>query len=257
MEQDMHQPNYKHNNPSVPDNIEQRITSMLEDVLKCDSSDEELKNTITLNNPQQVSFVKPLIRLNDMPVPEDIYVINDPNEINFFRNNSSSNNNIINNNSKRTIKKKNNSILLVDSNSNNSFMPKNMHCSNNLAINSIIGNMPKQSQQILSIGSNLNNIGNNLVNSNTLSFNGLGNFNLSPQMEKRTKDKNSRLNVNNIKENNLIIGNNKALNTFPMHGITNKNNLSIPVNIKLKLSSNFFLYISFLFSFSFFLDNEL
>ena len=214
-------------NPSTPDNIEQRITSMLEDVLKGDSSDEELKKKMSKNPKQSANNFKPMICLNDMPVSEDIYVIKDPNEFNFFGNNSNKNFN-----NKKLIKK--NNTLDFSVNSNNAFFPKNLK-NNNLDINNNVEQMPKQSQN-LKLKANLN-LGNSIGNNNTLSFNGLGgNFNLSPHMEKR-KDKNLAigLNATHLKENNLGLGNSNTLNNFFVPGIANKNTLSIPVNLNLSL----------------------
>lgn len=221
-------------NPSTPDNMEQRITSMLEDVLKGDSSDEDLKKKMNTNPKKSSDNFKPMICLNDMPVSEDIYVIKDPNDFNFFGNNN--NNNINGNivNGKRQIKKNNTLDLRV--NTNNCFLPKNMK-NNNLAINTNNGVMQKQSQNLKL------NPNSNLGNNNTLNFNGLGSFNLSPNMEKR-KDKNLAnyksmgINATNLKENNLNAGSANTMNGFVVPGIVNKNNLNIPVNLIILIKIN-------------------
>ena len=56
MEQENHQANKNIvDNNGQPDIIEERITSMLEDVLKGDSSDEDLKKKMNLNLNQKQS----------------------------------------------------------------------------------------------------------------------------------------------------------------------------------------------------------
>lgn len=233
----------KNNTNSSPtsDNIEQRITSMLEDVLKGDSSDEDLKKKNNKVNPKNSNDNgKPMICLNDVPVSEDIYVINENIDFNFFRRN--------NNNFKNDPKKITNNIE-IKINPSNDYIPKNVNLQmnnlslnnpNNLSVSNKNNNanfLQMQKPQNQKMNKNTLNFGNtnNLGNSNTLNFNGVGNFNMSPNMEKR-KDKNLAnyknmgVNITNFKEKNLTLNNPNNLNTLSIPSISNKNTLIAPVS---------------------------
>jgi len=210
----------KHINTSNQDNIEQRITLMLEDVLKGDSSDEELKARINNDNLKQSSEnKKPLVCLYNIPVSEDIYVIRDPSVVNAFEIN----------NSKRVVKKSN--TLEIKINSTSDYIPKDSH-NNNLKLNPNNNSQHHQKQNQQKINQNLN-FSNNF-NNNTLNFNGMGNINLSPNMEKR-KDKNLLnyknlgINANYLNDKNFNNGNINNFTNLPIPAISNKNSMKIPV----------------------------
>lgn len=200
-----------------PDNIEQRITSMLEDVLKGDSSDEDLKNKVIINKKQPPNNFKPLICLNDMPVPEDIYVIEDPKDFTLFSKNP------ITATSKKNIRKNNNLDFRINDNIN--FLPKNIS-KNNLSLNNNNGTMLKPSQNLKTNNLNITN------NTNTLNFNGMGNFNLSPSLEKRTDKNNVRSTFNN---KNVTMRYSNESNLLSFNEMSSKNSLNIPVILYQKI----------------------
>ncbi len=227
------------------DNMEQRITSMLEDILKGDSSDEDIKkNNTKLNSNPKFSDknIKPMICLNDIPVSEDIYVIKDSYDFNLLKGNNS-----------KIEPKKNTNSLDIKINPSNYYLPKNV----NLQVNNM--NLPnhknkdnlnisdknknsnflqmiaKPQNQIVNKNTlNFGNNTNNSVNSNSLNFNNTVNFNLSPHMEKRKENNltnyiNNGINITNYKEKNLSLMNTNNSNTISIPAVTNKSNMVIPV----------------------------
>ena len=165
----------KYSNKS-PDNLEQRITSMLEDVLKGDSSDDDLKNNnnSNKNGHYKKDNFKPMICLNDIPVTEDMYVI-ECNEIPCRKNN----------NTKKPVKKSNTLDINVNSSKENFFNP-----SKNLNMNL--------------------NFGNNL-NFNTGNYN-IGN--LSPTLEARKGNYLPLTNINENIDKNIVIPSSNNINPF-------------------------------------------
>lgn len=185
------------NTTSIPDYIEQRITSMLEYVLKGDSSDEE-SNTINKTKMSK-DDVKPTICLNNVPVSDDIYVIGEPSDFSLPENMF------------RKIPPKKSNTLEISANNLNK------------------GNSRQDNLKPGLGNKNFNNL--NFANNNSLNFNNVGgNFTLSPHMEMR-KDKNfanyknlntfnlnspSALSITNVDNNsgnkNLLIGINNNTN---------------------------------------------
>lgn len=175
------------NSYKSPDNLEQRITSMLEDVLKGDSSDDDLKNNnnSNKNGHYKKDNFKPMICLNDIPVTEDMYVI-ECNEIPYRKNI----------NTKKPVKKSNTLDINVNSTKENFFNP-----SKNLNMN-------------LNFGNNLNfNNGNYNIG------------NLSPALEARKGNYLHLTNVNGNRDKNILNPSSNNLN--PLLNIGNSMNLQM------------------------------
>lgn len=185
----------KHTNTQTtnPDNIEQRITSMLEYVLKGDSSDEE--SNVLNKKHMNKDNVKPTICLNNVPVSDDIYVIEEPSDFSFPGN-------IF----KKIAPKKNNTLEILVKSPNE-------------------GNTRQQNFKPGQVNKNLNSL--NFANNNSLGFNNVGgNFPLSPHMEMR-KDKNLA-NYKNL--NPLNLNSPTALNIPNKDNNNSNKNFLIPTN---------------------------